>query len=108
MNSVNMLLKYYVFSQNLPLAKNLAFFDSNVFKTTYFAFDTGIYDSDLLRMVFSPEANRVEDVFTKLRRRLALSGLNDCYAYYSRTYTIRSIAGTWSTFCPYPNVNNQS
>lgn len=107
-NSVNMLIKYYVFSQNLPIAKNMVFFDNSMFRTSYFAFDTGIYDSDFLKMIFLPEQNRIDDGFNKIRRRHGLVGTGECFGYYARTYTVRSIGGTWSTFCPFPNFNNPS
>lgn len=101
-----MLIKYYTFSQNLPLGKNLVYFDSNMFRTGYYAIDTGIYDSDFLKMIFMPEPNRIDEAFNRLRRRNGLVSSQDCFVHYARTYTVRSIGGTWSTFCAFPDLVN--
>lgn len=50
----------------------------------------------------------MDEGYGKFRRRLALVSSTDCYQYYTRNYTIKSIAGTWTTFCAFPQASNPS
>lgn len=46
-NSVNIILKYYIFSLNSPLAQKM-YFNQKVIKSTFYAFSLGFYDSESL------------------------------------------------------------
>jgi hypothetical protein len=53
-NSVNMIIKYYIFSLNNPLAKKM-YFNQLVIKPTFYAFSLGFYDSESLYQAFIAE-----------------------------------------------------